>query len=216
MQVSIIQGMLGIYSNFSHVLLDSQTDQLTGLSNRKTFDEAIGKIYEIFYPEADIANDKRRHLSDKKVTYWLALIDIDYFKKVNDTYGHVYGDEVLVRMAQLMRGCFRENDLLFRFGGEEFVLVLESPDEESCRIAVERLRQLIENTEFPGVGNITISSGVVCLLRDIFHVTLLDYADQALYYSKENGRNRTTFFNDMIADGTAKLHSVDDGAIDLF
>ncbi len=141
MQVSIIQGMLGIYSNFSHVLLDSQTDQLTGLSNRKTFDEAIGKIYEIIYPEADIANDKRRHLSDKKVTYWLALIDIDYFKKVNDTYGHVYGDEVLVRMAQLMRGCFRENDLLFRFGGEEFVLVLESPDEESCRIAVERLRR---------------------------------------------------------------------------
>lgn len=192
----VIKGMLNIYRNFSELLVDSQTDELTGLANRKTFDESISKVYEMIVPEEpEFPNDQRSHDGEARHSYWLSLLDVDHFKRVNDTFGHLYGDEGLVLLSNLMRATFREDDLLYRFGGEEFVVILKCPDQGACSAALERFRKLVETTEFPGVGHITISIGAVRIDPDIFHVNLLDYADQALYASKDNGRNQVNFLN---------------------
>jgi len=213
-----IRSMLEIYRNFATLLIDSQTDELTGLANRKTFDQSVASVYEVVLPEEDFPNDQRLTKSEthENATYWLALLDIDHFKRVNDTFGHLYGDEVLILLAQLMKSCFREDDMLFRFGGEEFVIILRAPNREECTVALERLRTEVETTQFPGVGHVTVSLGVVKMERNVFHVTLMDYADQALYYSKNHGRNQVTFFADMLEKGEGQVASEVSGEIDLF
>lgn len=216
----LISGMLAIYRNFSDLLTDSQTDELTGLANRKTFEASINRVHDLVANPIDENYDdithKQRQPLNENSNYWLALIDIDFFKKVNDTYGHIYGDEVLIKLAHIMKRHFRGDDLVFRLGGEEFAIILRSNDQKSCSIALERFRSLTEATEFPGVGNITVSCGAVKLNKNTFHITLLDYADQALYFSKKNGRNRITFFDDLVEKGIAREQILKSGAVDLF
>lgn len=207
----LVSGLLQVHRNFFELLEESQMDQLTGLSNRKTFDETITKVYDLIYPENSTDPDNKRSIKTPK--YWLAMIDIDHFKKVNDNFGHLYGDEVLLLVAQIIKGCFREDDMIFRFGGEEFVVILRSENRTSCGVALERLREKISKYDFPRVGNVTISIGATELISETFHVTLMDYADQALYHSKDNGRNQTSFFEDLIASGKAKEQEVNEGDV---
>ncbi len=210
----LVGGMLRIYRNFCEVLRDGQTDQLTGLFNRKTFDDSISKVFSLLPDEADgFPGDKRDRTS---VGYWLVMVDIDHFKAVNDKFGHLYGDEVLILLAQTMQSCFRGEDMLFRFGGEEFVFVLRGTDQAGCAIALERFRTAVEKRDFPQVGRVTVSIGACRLSRDTYSVTLLDYADKAMYHSKKNGRNRTTFFEDLVASGVEKYEEVATGDITLF
>src|SRR3546814_19890916 len=84
--------------------------------------------------------------------YWLAVADIDHFKRINDTLGHLYGDEVLLLLAQVMKRSFRHDDLLFRFGGEEFVIVISAPDRGSANIAFDKFRRNVETFTFPQVA----------------------------------------------------------------
>ena len=144
------------------------------------------------------------------------MIDIDHFKSVNDRFGHLYGDEVLVLLAQVLKKCFRRDDLMFRFGGEEFVLLIRCPDRDTCRMTLERFRTAVEARDFPQVGRVTVSIGAVQFSRDTFPVTLLNYADQALYGSNGAGRNRVTFFEDMLSSGAAKVEDVKAGGVELF
>ena len=210
----LVSGFIQVHRNFCELLMESQTDELTGLANRKTFEDNISKIHEMVVPdEHDYPRDKRHGNADM---FWLAMIDVDHFKRVNDNYGHLYGDEVLILIAQLLNECFRDDDFVFRFGGEEFVAILRTPDRASCEKMLARLRGTVEEKEFPGVGNITISIGAVQMTPDTFHVTLLDYADQALYKSKDNGRNQVTFFEDMVSQGQAHYENVEAGEVDLF
>ncbi|MBI5848995.1 MAG: GGDEF domain-containing protein [Nitrospirae bacterium] len=214
MDSHMVSGVLQVYRNFCDLLRYAQTDLLTGLANRKTFDECIMKIYELIPTEADEFPDDRR--DNKAMSYWLAMIDIDHFKAVNDRFGHLYGDEVLVLMAQVLKSVFREDDMLFRFGGEEFVVILRCPDKEGCKIALERLRRTVEEREFPQVGTVTISIGATRIDRSIFAMTLIDYADQALYHSKNRGRNQIAMFDDLIALGLASVKEIESGDITLF
>ena len=117
-----------------------------------------------------------------------------------------------------MQSCFREEDLLFRFGGEEFVVILQIPDRTTSQVALERLRSTIEETDFPGgVGRVTISIGAIKMSSKIFHTTLMDYADQALYYAKNNGRNQVVFFSLLVAEGIAKYEDDHElGEIEMF
>jgi len=212
-------GLLMFYGNMYELLIDAQTDQLTGLYNRKTFDETINKVYDIDqHQEASFPDDKRSpdFYKFNQAPYWLVIIDIDHFKNVNDTYGHLYGDEVLILLAQLLKASCRENDFVFRFGGEEFALILHSPDRSNCESILNRLREKVAEYKFPRVDKITVSIGVCQIDRNIFHVTQLDQADQALYHSKNAGRNQVTFYEDLKHNGLASSDNKNTGEIDLF
>ncbi len=213
----LIKGLLGIYRNFYHVLSDSQRDQLTGLYNRKTFDDVINKIY-VQRPSASepILVDRRGMARKKQVDYWLAMADLDNFKRVNDTWGHLYGDEVLLLTAQLMLRHFRENDYLFRFGGEEFIILFQAPNADKAKQALERFRLAMESMSFPQVGQMTISIGTTKMDPSVFTVALLDRADKAMYHSKHNGRNQISFYEDILEKGLVKENEIVSGEIELF
>ena len=127
--VRMVTSILRIYRNFQGLLDYSERDTLTGLLNRKTFDESFLKATSAPPMSAAMSQaatpDGRRHAASAH-RHWLGVIDIDHFKSVNDTYGHLIGDEVLLLLSRLMRSSFRFHDRLYRFGGEEFVLVLVS------------------------------------------------------------------------------------------
>ncbi|MDH4285705.1 MAG: GGDEF domain-containing protein, partial [Gallionellaceae bacterium] len=122
-QIDVIEGIIGVYRNFASLIINSQIDELTGLLNRKTFNRGLKDLLaaaNITKPAK--GNDRRR--SHKEEDCWLAVMDIDHFKRINDEFGHLYGDEVLILMANLMRKSFRQQDKLYRFGGEEFVVLI--------------------------------------------------------------------------------------------
>jgi len=219
-QSYILSGILSIYNNFITLLNESQTDELTGLANRKTFDSAISSVFNAFPQEYDKVENERRtknqQIVKKKNTFWLAIIDIDNFKLVNDEFGHLYGDEILIHLAQIISSSFRYEDLQFRFGGEEFVILLSADNQTECIQILERFRRKVEDYSFPSVDRVTVSIGVVEFRRETFHVTSIDYADQALYESKNQGKNQITFFEDMLSQGVAKKSEIEGGDVDLF
>lgn len=213
-QSYVLSGILNIYQNFLALLNDSQTDELTGLANRKTFDSAISKVFEHKHlPSEKVDLERRKH---NNIKYWLAIIDIDHFKSINDNYGHLYGDEILIHLSQIIKTNFRNEDLQFRFGGEEFVILLQAPDQEQCYTILERFRENVEQYNFPDQQKITVSIGVVEFIEGTFHVTSIDYADQALYYSKNHGRNQVTFYEALLASNKIVKKTIDGGDIELF
>lgn len=155
------------------------TDSLTGLLNRR---------------ELDVQADKLAHQADRNnSTFALLCIDVDFFKKVNDSFGHQTGDRVLQRFSELLLEGRRTNDLVARTGGEEFVIVLADIDEQNAYIIAEKLRTKIELTALENI-KITASIGLVVSERNnkVKFTSLLNAADKALYLSKDNGRNKTT------------------------
>ncbi|TQV77410.1 GGDEF domain-containing protein [Aliikangiella marina] len=207
-----IMGMLRIYRNFKQLLLESQTDELTGLSNRKAFDEVIKKIHDSVLPTPEkFDNEKRQEASDNAL--WLAMVDIDHFKKINDQHGHLMGDEVLMRIAQTIRASLRENDMLFRYGGEEFTLIFSAADSDEASSILHRSMNAVRNINIAQVGKISVSIGVVKMERNVFHMTLVEHADKALYKSKDDGRDRVTFFN---SDDFTKTDAATNSDCELF
>lgn len=200
----LIGGILQLYYNFMSLLQESQHDRLTGLLNRETFIDAINKIItsgsketsEELYPQS-----RRRIYSEDVYTYWLGLVDIDHFKHINDQYGHLYGDEVLVILSHIMQATFRKGDKLFRYGGEEFIVVLKVPNKEGAATALERFRRTVQAYEFPHPEQVTVSIGYVKISGNEFPLTVVSRADQALYYAKEHGRNRLDCYEDLAAQG---------------
>lgn len=167
---------------YSHSRYLSLTDALTGLYNRRHLDTML---------EREFLRAKR-YGSDLSV----AIIDIDFFKKVNDTHGHICGDYILKEVAYLILENFRKTDIIFRYGGEEFVALLTETTLEKAKIPLERLRKSVEEYPFNFKGTdikITISGGAT-EIRDVENASeFLDNADKALYMAKENGRNQIVF-----------------------
>lgn len=128
--------------------------------------------------------------------FGLAMLDIDLFKHVNDTYGHAVGDEVLVRVANVVRMMLRHDDVLARFGGEEFVILIGCGSAYECVKCCERIRLAVEKTVFTSADgspfHITVSLGVASYQRNKSLQENIIIADGALYHSKQNGRNKTT------------------------
>jgi diguanylate cyclase (GGDEF)-like protein/PAS domain S-box-containing protein len=155
-------------------------DSLTGLYNRGSI---MLKL-----------NEQVKHTRRYKDVFSLIMLDIDYFKKVNDHYGHLIGDDVLKRIADIIRQNIRDVDSLGRFGGEEFIVILPKTDLPSCKIIAERLRQAVESAEMKDGANhsfkVTISLGLSGYEESDDESSLLSRADTALYKAKENGRNR--------------------------
>jgi diguanylate cyclase (GGDEF)-like protein len=137
----------------------------------------------------------------------LGLIDIDKFKSINDTYGHLFGDEVLLLVAQIMQRSFRGADQIFRFGGEEFVVVLDHATTSGVDIAFDRLRATIEQFAFPQVGRVTISLGYSEISPNDDPTTCVERADAALYYAKHHGRNNIRNYEALVAAGELTVKS---------
>ena len=210
----VMSGILVVYRNFQNLLDYSERDSLTGLLNRKTFDDNFSKILRTSVQkqlsEEVEQPDVERRRDDKEKQHWLAVLDIDHFKRVNDTFGHLYGDEVLILVANLMRSSFRPSDKLFRFGGEEFVILLRSTTKQDAHMIFERFRENVARYPFPQVGTVTISIGFAHI--DPFEpaVGIIGRADQALYYAKSKGRNRICHYEDLVESGMLHIeHSQD-------
>jgi diguanylate cyclase (GGDEF)-like protein len=152
------------------------TDPLTGLANRRGGEKHIAS-------EIARARRERRPLS-------CILIDIDRFKLVNDTYGHQAGDQLLRDVSALLRRTVRAYDVLVRWGGEEFLLVLPGVDLDLARILAERVRVAVEMSDTHGIGSFTVSAGVARFDSDYDFAATLRTADQRLYEAKASGRNR--------------------------
>ena len=144
------------------------------------------------------------------------ICDVDHFKKINDSYGHVCGDEVLLLLAQKMRQYFRSSDLIFRFGGEEFVLVFEPCDHDSIKAKIEKFMELIRSTHFPFVKTMSVSIGMSRISPYDFPITVLEQADKALYYAKENGRDQLCFYEQLIEQQLIAQQNDESNDIDLF
>jgi len=164
------------------------TDPLTNIYNRRVFDE--------------IANKEWERAKRIKSPLTIVLFDVDHFKKINDTHGHMIGDQVLTNLAKLCLSNMRNMDIIARYGGEEFIILMPDTDSGSAYPTIERLRNYIEKTQMTtheGQGiNITISAGIVTWagLDDLGVQTLIHNADQALYTSKQTGRNKTTIWKE--------------------
>ncbi|MEI7036859.1 GGDEF domain-containing protein [Fulvimonas yonginensis] len=200
--LALAEGFARIYANYITLLQESERDKLTGLYNRRTFERHLQRLLRQ-PPTAGVAS------------VWLAIFDIDHFKRVNDTYGHVYGDEVILLLAQQMRASFRHDDVLFRFGGEEFVVLLAGHDEAGARGALERFRERVAQHPFPQVGHVTVSIGYARASLTDYPEMVIDRADKALYFAKQHGRNRTHGYEDLLARGALGPVAVT-GSIDLF
>lgn len=206
---STIGALLQIYQNFTNLINDNESDTLTGLLNRKTFDQRITKILTKTQNVAKRKEDKANQ------AYFLAIFDIDHFKHVNDQFGHLIGDEVLLMFAQLMQQSVRESDPLFRFGGEEFIGIFECTNPTDINMVLERFRQKVERFAFPQVGKITVSTGYTEIQAFNTSSQIIDRADSALYFAKNNGRNRTAFYEELISVGLLE-ESDKQGDIEFF
>ena len=195
----LVCSILRIYRNFEGLLDYSERDTLTGLLNRKTFDESFLKI-SAKAPSQAAAGDARR-ASGPGSRYWLGMIDIDMFKSVNDNFGHLIGDEVLLLLSRLMRSSFRFHDRLYRFGGEEFVALIRCDSEADAQGAFERLRQNTESYTFPQVGKITVSVGFSEVKAGDSPSSAIERADRAVYYAKTHGRNQVQSHADLVGRG---------------
>ncbi|CAA7612567.1 GGDEF domain-containing protein [Magnetospirillum sp. SS-4] len=200
-QVGLIEGFAAIYRNYLAILRDAARDTLTGLRNRKTFDENFSRIVASSRHLAVPFHGDRRaaHLDGEH--HWLGIIDIDHFKRVNDSFGHVFGDEVLLLLAALMRKAFRVEDLLFRFGGEEFVVMLSPTTYDGAGAVFERFRSIVAGFAFPQVGKVTVSIGFVRILPEDLPSVVIGRADRALYFAKANGRDQVRSFERLVGDG---------------
>ncbi|MBK4736292.1 GGDEF domain-containing protein [Noviherbaspirillum pedocola] len=208
--------LLQIYTNHRQLIDYSERDSLTGLLNRKTFDTRFARMAcQVTAHEAaknPAEEERRRHAGDE--SHWLAVVDIDHFKRINDRYGHLYGDEVLILIANILRASFRAQDRIFRFGGEEFVILLRSVTLASARRALERFRENVEHYSFPQVGRVTLSIGFTGIGNDS-PVEILGHADQALYYAKQHGRNQVRFYDELVSSG-ALSHGLSNQTMELF
>ncbi|MEP6873786.1 MAG: GGDEF domain-containing protein [Burkholderiales bacterium] len=213
-QQRMVASVLRIFRNFQGLLDYSERDTLTGLLNRKTFDESFLKASaEPGMSQSDDV-DGRRAIGDA-CSYWLGVIDIDHFKLVNDNYGHLIGDEVLLLLSRLMRDSLRARDRLYRFGGEEFVALMRCGGPESAALAFERLRANTERYAFPQVVRVTVSVGFTQVTLGDTPSGAFERADKAVYYAKAHGRNQIRHHEALLASGDLES-AADVSDVELF
>ncbi len=202
-------GMTRVYMNFTRLLFDSEKDTLTGLFNRKRLERRLGEITTAHL------NSRRQEDRTGRGEY-LALLDLDRFKRINDEHGHLIGDEVLIIFANILRESLRDTDMCFRFGGEEFLVLLHDVTREHAQTALDRIRHNVEVHAFPQVGRVTVSIGFSAIDCQVQPAGLtLAEADRALYYAKANGRNQVRDYQALVRAGLLEPPQ-QDGSMELF
>lgn len=208
---AVLARLLQIFSNQLYLLSRNELDGLTGLHNRQAFDERIKRlVLSAGRP------DRRAHPVASAPDNCLALLDIDHFKMVNDKYGHLYGDEVLVQFARIMGRAFRHQDMLFRYGGEEFAVVLVGIVADAAVPVLDSFRRTLEAHEYPQIGCKTVSVGVADISPGESVDTIINRADKALYHAKQNGRNQVCCYETLVMQGKLAPLTVATGDIEFF
>ena len=184
-----IASLAAVAINNASLIERSSTDMMTHLKLKYYFFNALSEAMYKAYTE--------------KATLSVLMLDIDFFKKFNDTYGHECGDFVLITVADLIRKSLRDTDIASRYGGEEFTVLLDNTEKEEAMLVAERIRSTIDQHDF--VYNdqhlhVTISIGVSIFQADTHYINspkeFINLADKGLYESKSNGRNRVTYYEE--------------------
>ena len=202
-------GMIKIHANYAKLLFDSERDTLTGLYNRKKMEQKMSELLS-----ARISGFNREQ--DKGKADYMAVFDIDHFKRVNDNHGHLIGDEVLLIFAGLVRNALRDADWVFRYGGEEFVALIKGVSPEIISVILERVRVRVQDHPFPQVGQVTVSIGYTPILDQVVPPPVFEEADKALYYAKEHGRNQVCDYRELVGSGALVPEKHISGSIELF
>jgi diguanylate cyclase (GGDEF)-like protein len=217
----IVRGVLEVFTNFYDLLDTSQRDRLTGLLNRYSLELNLDRLWNLLYTRthtpptpAGINDEGHARREEPSQRYWLAVLDVDHFKQINDTHGHVIGDEVLIVITRLLEAAFRRSDLLYRYGGEEFIAIIAANDLDAAMQVFERARRRIEDFKFPRVGHVTISAGFSGADPVVLPQEVINRADSALYEAKRGGRNRVFHYESLVRQGVLK--EVSSGSVDLF
>ncbi len=207
---NLITGFLHLYSNFIAILDDNEHDTLTGLLNRKSFDSLLSDLLTKL-PEnrGSLKDTLERRETSTETFHWLGILDIDHFKRINDNFGHLYGDEVLMMFANIMSNSFRKQDLMFRYGGEEFVVAVMQATEENAIMVFERFREKLKAFKFPQVSSVTASIGFAKILPNTHLSVVMERADKSLYYAKNNGRNQLANYHRLVEQGEIKERNVE-------
>lgn len=206
---NFLDPLLRIYSSHAFILNRNEHDSLTGLFNRQVMENKLNQIYQCQ------ANGKRQN-DGQDQTWSIALVDIDHFKSINDRFGHVFGDEILIMFSRLLQCSFREDDLLFRYGGEEFLIALKNVDLEKTERTLNRFRYQVETTAFAQIKQLTVSIGYTALDVAQPLSTIIERADRALYYSKYQGRNQTNCYERLLENGLVEGTNFESGNIEIF
>ena len=188
-----LQFLFHFYCHQLQMLQGTYRDALTGLYNRRAFNEKLPQLLD------RNSNHQRRAINFSPTIY--VMLDIDHFKQINDSKGHLFGDEVLLLLAQQMTDSFRENDLLFRYGGEEFAMVLMDIDPEQAQLTLDRFREKIASHPFPNVNQVTVSIGYTLFDNRLSMDELIGQADTALYYCKSTNRNAVHGYQTLVGKG---------------
>ena len=171
-------------------------DPLTGAGNRRAQNLKVDAVSAIF----------RRNSSPVS----LLILDIDHFKQINDTYGHIVGDQILVDLSALLRGKTRATESVYRYGGEEFVVVAEHTALDAAANLAENLRRRIERARFTAGISLTVSIGVAQLQGREDREAWLGRADKALYRAKKGGRNQVIAAREMVPAAPLQMRAVRD------
>lgn len=206
--LEVLQDLQNLFRNQILLHDKKERDVLTKLPNRQSFDNRFLKVCEYY-------RDHKLTGAPGERSSWLAMLDIDHFKQINDRFGHLYGDEVLVVFSQLMEKQFRYNDFLFRFGGEEFVVILNLTNHDGALNAFQRFRKAVMEHRFSAGDLVTVSIGFTHIDSLVMPTSLLDRADKALYHAKANGRNQVVLYEDVF-DWDKSANNAEENDVELF
>ncbi|MGL4474708.1 MAG: GGDEF domain-containing protein [Shewanella sp.] len=191
-QQYLLNGFARIYENFLGLVHESESDSLTSLLNKKAYISNIEKMIE---------QAKTLEPCELQPVFpWLAIFDIDHFKMINDSLGHLYGDEILLQLSNVMMTTFAGTDVLFRFGGDEFVVLLSPRTKQDADAMFRRFKANVHGLRNDKLPTFSISIGISQITEATNPNQLVADADKALYYVKEHGRDNYCFFGDLIRD----------------
>lgn len=184
--IATIKSSIHLYEHISEIAYQANYDKLTGLYNRHSF----WRFFEQEFAEAERYGK----------IFSLCMLDLDDFKQINDSYGHMMGDVVLSESSKTLLAKLRNSDIAGRFGGEEFIIIYTETDETHAKLGAERIRTGIKKLKFEFIDKqITVSIGITQFTPDKHKTieTLVIEADNALYYSKKHGKNRITLYSEI-------------------
>jgi diguanylate cyclase (GGDEF)-like protein len=223
-QLQSIAELHRVFSNMYNLLAYSDRDALTGLLNRKSLDDTF---YSAVLEEMDEKLESQSKSLQAPVTpgqerrhrvppnYWLGTVSVDNFGAINEKNGHLIAEEVLLLVARIMNNTFRTYDRIYRFGGEQFAVLMHCPDEALVLAAFERFRANMEKFSFPQVGRVTACGGFTRVSPDDSPSTALERAERAVDFAQRNGQNKVFSHSDLVRKGffgdAPKI-----GAVDLF